>query len=82
MEKTSNFGRTITLKMKKIDFQSLTRSKTYIQEIREENLFIEQVKMLLEQHWQDAGEVRLLGVAVSNLEKDHNGEGVQLKLNL
>jgi len=82
MEKTSNFGRTITLKMKKIDFQSLTRSKTYIHEIREEKLFIEQVKHLIEQHWQDAGAVRLLGVAVSNLEKDHNGEGVQLKLNL
>jgi len=34
----------------------------------------------LKNHWEEAGEVRLPGVSVSNLEKDYSGEGIQLNL--
>lgn len=80
MEKTENFGRTLTLKMKKTDFQTITRSKTFLMELEDKDEFLTQVKELLHAHWEEAGEVRLLGVSMSNLEKDHNGEGIQLKL--
>lgn len=80
MKKSENFGRTLTLKMKRTDFQTITRSKTFMMELENELDFMTQTKNLLVQHWQEAGEVRLLGISVSNLSKDHSGEGIQLKL--
>ncbi|MEL6865113.1 MAG: hypothetical protein AAFP19_11865 [Bacteroidota bacterium] len=34
MEQSDNFGRTVTLKMKRTDFQIITRSKTFNSEVR------------------------------------------------
>ncbi|NNE30251.1 MAG: DNA polymerase IV [Saprospiraceae bacterium] len=80
MKEKENFGRTLTLKMKKPDFQILTRSKTYTFELNEKKDFLDQCKNLLANHWSEAGEVRLLGVSMSNLHKEHQIEGTQLKL--
>ena len=82
MQKTENYGRTMTLKMKKTDFQTVTRSKTFLMPLENLEDFMIQARKMLEQHWEDAGEVRLLGIAMSNLNKDHSGEGIQLKLKL
>jgi len=38
------------------------------------------VKELLNLHWQEAGEVRLLGCSVSNLMKEQGFGGIQLEL--
>lgn len=79
MDKTDNYGRTISLKMKTPDFQILSRSKTFSREIKEWLPFQQTVKELLQQHWEEAGSVRLLGVAVSNLMKEQDQDGIQLE---
>ena len=80
MEKTDNFGRTINLKMKTPDFQTLNRSKTFVREVKAREPFLAASKALLHTNWEKAGAVRLLGISVSNLLKDHTGEGIQLEI--
>lgn len=80
MEKRHNFGRTVTLKVKTPEFQILTRSKTFGSEVRDRSQLLSIVFELLEQHRGDFESARLLGVTVSNLEREHDGEGIQLEL--
>ena len=82
MERNDNYGRTLTLKMKKTDFQILTRSKTFLLPLDSREDFMQQTRILLEQHWAEAGEVRLLGISMSNLNNEDQGDGAQLKLDL
>ena len=77
--KHNNFGRTITLKLKTPQFQIITRSKTFAGEVRNLNKMEEVVFQLLEDEPGPVPAVRLLGITVSNLEKEHIGEGVQLE---
>ena len=79
MEKHDNYGRTINLKMKSPDFQIATRSKTFTHEVKEWDDFIGIVHDLLKENWGDGLVVRLLGVSVSNLQREQRGEGVQLE---
>ena len=79
MEKHDNFGRTISLKMKTPDFQTVSRSKTFGSEVKDWEGFISVVRDLLRDNWVDNLSVRLLGVSVSNLQREHRGEGVQLE---
>ena len=80
MEKMNNYGRSITLKAKTPDFQIITRSKTFSSEPKEKTLFLSIVKELLQNHFHEILEVRLLGVQVSNLQKDQKFEGgIQLE---
>ena len=79
MDKTQNFGRTVTLKIKTDDFKLITRSKTFPREIRHLESLQQVARDLLQENHSGLRPVRLLGVAVSNLEKDTNGEGVQLR---
>ncbi|MEM6966253.1 MAG: DNA polymerase IV [Bacteroidota bacterium] len=80
MDKSDNFGRTVTIKAKTPDFQQLTRSKTFNSEPKDKALFLAIVKELLENHFHEFREVRLLGVQVSNLQKDQKMEGgIQLE---
>ena len=80
MEKSDNFGRTINLKMKTPDFQIISRSKTFPREVKKWDSFKLVLKELLEQHWEEAGAVRLLGCSVSNLMKEQGFGGIQLEL--
>ena len=80
MEKRQNFGRTVTLKVKTPDFQVLTRSRTFGSELRDRGQLCEVLFDLLEQHRGDFDSARLLGITVSNLEREHDGEGIQLEL--
>ncbi len=80
MEKSENFGRTINVKMKTSDFQIISRSKTFPREVKDWDVFKGIVKELLKFHWQEAGEVRLLGCSVSNLMKEQGFGGIQLEL--
>ena len=78
MKRTNNFGRTITLKLKTPDFKVHTRSKTFPKEIKTEALLLQAVFQLLEAN-QHIEKVRLLGISVSNLEKEDDRAGIQLE---
>ena len=78
MDRSQNFGRTITLKMKTPDFQIFTRSRSFASEVRRLSEMQEVVFFLLDENVQEVGPVRLLGVAVSNLEREQEAEGIQL----
>jgi DNA polymerase-4 len=80
MARTENFGRTITLKMKTPDFQIHTRSRSFPAEVREREQMRQVVYRLLAENREDIGSVRLLGVSVSNLEKEQDWAGLQLEI--
>lgn len=80
MAKQSNFGRTVTLKLKTPDFQVLTRSRTFASELRQLDHLTATVHELLESCKGQVGSVRLLGISVSNLEQQQYDEGFQLEL--
>lgn len=79
MTRRNNFGRTLTLKIKMADFKQITRSKTFASEINEFDLLINAVYELLESSKSDIQSVRLLGVSISNLQKEQGLEGMQLR---
>ena len=79
MDKHENFGRTVTLKLKTPEFKIITRSKTFGGEVRTLEALQSAVFELLETNREEFEAVRLLGVTVSNLEKEHIGEGAQLE---
>lgn len=80
-ERTQVFGRTITVKIKLNDFQTMTRSRSTLLAIREKEFFASLAFELLEENYPTAKPVRLLGVSISNLEDDNPFEGKQLTLN-
>lgn len=80
MQEKDNFGRTITLKIKSPDFQIHTRSRSMPSEIRAIEQLTNLAQQLLLENIQDVPSVRLLGLSISNLEKEHEGEGIQLLL--
>lgn len=78
MEKSQNFGRTVTVKIKTDDFKIRTRSKSFSREIRSlEDLRLVATE-IIQMEQEGLRPVRLLGVAVSNLEKEHQEGGIQL----
>ena len=79
MVKHENFGRTVTLKIKTPDFKIITRSRTFGGEVRTLEALQSAVHELLISNVEELEAVRLLGITVSNLEKEHIGEGVQLE---
>lgn len=86
MKSKNNFGKTLTLKAKTPDFQTITRSKTYLYELKELDELLKCTYELLAANINDIHRVRLLGISVSNLSKEHarfeGTEGIQLELEL
>ncbi len=80
MKKANNYGRTATLKMKTPEFQIYSRSKSFGGEIRKDRILYEAIIELLESNIEEVGPVRLLGVSVSNLERENEIGSVQLEL--
>ncbi len=74
-----NFGRTVTLKMKSPEFVIHTRSRSFSGEIRKLSDLKEIAHQLLEENVDEVPSVRLLGLSISNLERE-GGEGLQLLL--
>ena len=81
MEKKDNFGRTISIKMKTPDFQIISRSKTFNREVKKWTQFLTIVNELLKDNTNEFNALRLLGVSVSNLQREQT-EGIQLELDL
>lgn len=79
MKKSDNFGRTITVKIKSSDFKIITRSKTFNSEIRKLEDLIQISHEILENAKEEIEKVRLLGISISNLEKESQAEGIQLE---
>jgi len=79
LKEKNNYGRTVTLKMKSPEFEIHTRSKSFAGEIRSLATLKEVALQLLDENIDEVPVVRLLGVAVSNLERE-SPDGVQLLL--
>jgi DNA polymerase-4 len=65
--------------MKSPDFVTHTRSKSFAGEVRSLSDFRETAYQLLDENIEEVPVVRLLGLSVSNLEREGSG-GVQLLL--
>jgi DNA polymerase-4 len=79
IEKSQNYGRTITVKIKFSDFQIITRSKTVNREVTRSADLIAIVRELLYQNMENGTGVRLLGIAVSNLRREEDNLPRQLE---
>ena len=79
MERSDNYGRSATLKIKSSEFKITTRSRTFAGEIRSYDQLLNTIFQLLEENKDQLEPVRLLGVSVSNLSKENVGEGIQLE---
>ena len=77
MRERRNFGRTLTLKMKTPEFVIHSRSRSFGGEIRTLSALKEAAYQLLDENIEEVPVVRLLGLSMSNLERE-GGAGVQL----
>ncbi len=79
LQKNDNFGRTVTLKVKTPAFKIISRSKTFGGEVRTLDALRDAAFDLLDGSREEFEAVRLLGISVSNLEKEMMVEGMQLE---
>jgi DNA polymerase IV len=79
LENTGSTGRTVTVKIKFSDFRQITRSKTLQNYIRDFDTLHREVTSIRRTLNLEGTRIRLLGVTVSNLEKEED-EGHQLFL--
>ncbi len=80
LERLDNFGRTVTLKIKFADFQTITRSSSFAFEVRDQELLRNTALQLADENLQDGDKVRLLGLTLSNLtQKQMDGEQLELE---
>jgi len=79
LKEKNNYGRTVTLKMKSPEFVTHTRSRSFAGEIRSLSTLRDTAYQLLDENIEEVPIVRLLGLSVSNLEREGAG-GVQLLL--
>jgi DNA polymerase IV len=81
IERANVYGRTITLKIKFDNFETITRSKSAVQAIKQFDSYEKIVNELIENCLPFEQGVRLLGVTISNFETIEMTEGMQLTLN-
>lgn len=79
IEKSENYGRTLTIKIKFSDFQIITRSKTVNRDITRLTEMITIIKDLLYQNMENGVGVRLLGISISNLRNEEDSLPRQLE---
>ena len=72
LAKADNYGRTITLKLKTSDFQTITRSTSKKYYIKDEEEIAQISIALLEANESSFDKIRLIGLTASNLEKEQN----------
>ena len=73
LEKREAKGRTITLKMKYFDFQSITRSVTIDEPADSASVIMKYVRPLLSKTEAGEKKVRLLGISISNFDDQDTG---------
>lgn len=67
MDRNNTYGRTLTLKVKYADFQSITRSKTVAEPLTNLDAIMALLASLLQQTEAGARKVRLLGMSIAKL---------------
>ncbi len=78
--KHGRFGRTLTLKIKYSDFQTITRSISYPSEVSEKDFLIKESEQLVRENLNENDKIRLLGISVTNLTvKPLYGEQLELE---
>jgi len=84
LEKAQAFGKTLTLKVKFLDFTQITRSHTQAEEIKTYDQLVELSFELLDNiEWQNFPEgVRLLGVTCSNFGNEEKESSIGMQLTL
>jgi DNA polymerase-4 len=81
IEEDKFYGRTITLKIKYMDFEQQTRSKTFPDPITNFNIFWSTSKDMLRHIDTHDKKVRLMGLTISNNEPPRlPPDGVQLRI--
>lgn len=81
MMRNQALGRTLTLKIKYADFEQITRSRSFVNAMSDENtIFSMADSMLLEALEHETRPVRLLGISMSNLVTLNDGEPIQLRI--
>ena len=80
MKKKKMAGKTVTLKVRYADFETLTRSTSFSHYINKGEDIAETAKTLLEQTEAGKRKVRLLGITLSNLNLSEEGRFEQLNI--
>jgi len=80
MKKKQAAGKTVTLKVRYADFETLTRSTSFSHYIDNAEDIAETAKLLLEQTEVGNRKVRLLGITLSNLNLSEEGRFEQLNI--
>jgi len=80
INKHGRFGKTITLKIKFNDFEQITRSQSFLNPLTKRTRIQKAVSELF-QIANPTKKVRLLGITISNFEKHHNYNPIQLSIN-
>ncbi len=82
MKKIKAAGKTVTLKARYSNFETLTRSVTFGHYTNDDEEIFEAVKNLIEDTEVGERKVRLLGISLSNLNLNNQGQVEQLELDL
>lgn len=80
MKKKNAAGKTVTIKVRYDDFETVTRSTSFDHYIQEADDIAETAKQLLEQTAVGVRKVRLLGITLSNLNLNEQGHFEQLEI--
>jgi DNA polymerase-4 len=80
LRESRRIGHTLTLKVKYADYRQITRSRTFVEPIGADAPILDWAQDLLLTHGEQGQPVRLLGIAISNLETGAEPVYVQLSL--
>jgi DNA polymerase-4 len=80
IERHQAAGRTLTLKVKFANYQQITRSHTFVDNINSLDTILNKALALLEIVELEDRSIRLLGLSLSNLDRPHKLQIVQLSL--
>jgi DNA polymerase-4 len=77
IERAGAQGRTVTLKMKSIDFTNMTRAKSSPRAVADKTVFASMARDLLEAVLPLPQPIRLMGLTLSALEGDHDDDDAE-----
>ena len=72
LQKTGVKGKTLTIKIKYADFQQITRSKTFHENVETDTQIFATAKEIIDSVFVSGNRIRLLGITLSNLKQPDN----------
>jgi DNA polymerase-4 len=70
-------GKTLTIKIKYADYQQITRSKTFSNDIESDRQIYNTAREVLDSLFLEGNRIRLLGITLSNLRQPDNSDHIQ-----